>query len=535
MITYRNGLKVLKGKTKIFPFILAGTVFLTACSGNLRSNNNNSTSSNARSNTRSNAVATPQPATTPQPPAARTLSEKDREMLNARITISEEIASEMLEFLSSIEVTYLHSELFEIERALSQYANMNFRSPASNEIVRNNRVNAIDLYNRVLENNRNHPGNNQIIDNDTLRVVVDILTTMINEKLDGEASIDTNILDHTLKNLKIFEYFSFGRAYVEYHDSVLNINFRAIEDLQTLNPNENMLERIIRHEAIHLIQIDYVNNDQFDYRLGINYSYNNLVVNPLYWEWFVEGSAEKLSLKPGQEPFEYYNRIQDIQTMVLATILNENTTPTTLAELSLQNDLEKFFEHFHVADQQGKEEIIKMMFAYELRYNENEGFAQNYERQNNNRFGIIARDHYAIQTKPSIAQTLTRVFYRNLTKTLVDNSMSLNEIYILISLFETEMNRITRYNDTNREQENEAFLENYIRIQDNFWEMISQENEFSKEQLKDLFTSYHDVYFSERNRTSITIQIEALSNENNEFLQHLSDNRDNARTTNINR
>ena len=88
---------------------------------------------------------------------------------------------------------------------------------------------------------------------------------------------------------------------------------------------------------------------------------------------------------------------------------------------------------------------------------------------------------------------------------------------------------------TNREQENEMSLENYIKIQDNFWETISQENELSGIDLNCLFAGFHETYFSSASDNALFVEIESLSEEANIFLRLLSDNHKAARTTNINR
>jgi len=515
-------------KAQFSYIFFVGALLLTACS---TTNNINNESTSPPIIIEKNADANNNVTTTPLIPRNdNILSESEMLMLRSEVLLTEESIVSLLDLLSNMEVYYQHSDLFEIEAALRQYRSMNLVSPFSEEIIRNNYVDASHLYDIVLKNNEEFkiekPHRNvEDISNNVFRNIVDIIAIIVNEKLNSDAEIDIYILDNTLKNLCIFELGGFQTAAVEHKIPLLSVNFPNLEYHQQQNPDKDMLGNIVRHEGVHLMQIDYINNDQWDLNSGVSYSYRNLIINTLWWDWFTEGAAEKLHLRVGESPFVYHGQINDIEALSLTVIMNDNVTPTSIEELTLQRDLNKVFEIFGSSSEQEKEEIIKMMYAFELLHNRSREFSNNYKEKNNSDFTISDFDKYALQLRPAISQTLSKIFYINLSTSLLDNSMTLKEIFTVINAFEIEMNRFTRYDSEGRADSNAEFINNYIEIQNGFFNCISQNLDMKPEDIKTMLIHFNNTYFSSPEQSDILLEIVSLSESKNDFLIYMINSR----------
>ena len=535
-----NSLKKLK--YKILPVAVAGIIVtgLSSCvpKYNAEITKDYSYSTNSQSVTNAYDYSYEEPSYVP----SVTLEDYNLEELTVKFNSSE--IEDITKFISNIQVEYKDSELYNVDEALDTYSQMEPVDSTSNSIISNNHINSDLFYQLVLTNNnsflsldKTNKYNN--INNTKLKEIVDIISNHLNNLLQESTDIDANKLDENLKQLKILEFKSFGNAFVDMDDPMLCLNFTAIDSLQQQNRDINMLQRVIEHESSHLIQVSYPKEDEFEYNMGISYSYDNLKVNSLYWQWFVEASAEKLSLKTvSDNPFNYVDQVKGLESLTLASITHVDEVDE-VEKLSLQKDLDKLFELFHADTDQEKQEIVNMMFAYDIIFTENDDFLEHYQEVKGE-MDLLSLYDYKDEVKPSIASTLTKIFYTNLSNSLEANPSSLSDVYLLMRTFETEMCRLTDYDNTSKEKINTTFINNYSNIQNQFFETLSTKTNMESKELKDLYYLYSEAYcdnakFKTEEDYQINVNIDWLSEEQNEFLEHASKSRVYHINKNINR
>ena len=525
-----NSLKKLK--YKILPVAVAGIIVtgLSSCvpKYNAEITKDYSYSTNSQSVTNAYDYSYEEPSYVP----SVTLEDYNLEELTVKFNSSE--IEDITKFISNIQVEYKDSELYNVDEALDTYSQMEPVDSTSNSIISNNHINSDLFYQLVLTNNnsflsldKTNKYNN--INNTKLKEIVDIISNHLNNLLQESTDIDANKLDENLKQLKILEFKSFGNAFVDMDDPMLCLNFTAIDSLQQQNRDINMLQRVIEHESSHLIQVSYPKEDEFEYNMGISYSYDNLKVNSLYWQWFVEASAEKLSLKTvSDNPFNYVDQVRGLESLILANITNI-TQVDEIEKLSLQKDLNKLFELCNATTPEEKREIVNMMFAYDIIFTENDEFLE-YYKETKGEMDLLSLYDYKDELKPSIATTLTKMFYTNLANSLTTNESSLSDVYILMRTFETEMCRLTDYDNPTKDQINSSFIDNYDNIQNEFFTLLSAKTSIEASKLKDLYYLYSEEYrnsakFKTEDNYQIDVNVDWLSEEQNEFLEHTSKSR----------
>lgn len=447
-------------------------------------------------------------------------------------------------YISSINTNYKDSNLFNIKQALNKYINMNKPDIKSSIVISNNKVNQDKLYELVKKNNKNFLDKDKTnkytdINSTQLKNIISIISQQINEQLNNNKSINTNVLDNTLKNLKIFESTIFGNGCVENEDAKLCLNFNSIDTLQKQNPDVNMIKRVVQHESNHLIQVGYPKNDEFQYNMGICYSYNDLDINSLYWQWFAEGSAEKLTLKSIEDlPFNYQDHVKALESLTLAKIINKNCNIGDIEKISLQKNLNKLFEYFNATTDKQRKEIIKMMFSYDIIFSNNKEFMESAKESKGN-FDLLQMYDYQDELKGSIGITLSKMFYSDLSNLLVNQSAKLEDVYLLIRIFETELCRITDYDNTTKTEKNKDFVDGYCLIQNEFFNNLSGKTDMDKQKIIESYCAYSNSFcdnakYKNEDTYDLDVNIDWLSNKKNEFLKQIAKSRVSHINQNIN-
>lgn len=405
-------------KNKIIITTLAGVSFtLTGCLKNIEtdSNNNsdidtNSSSSNGlvsiedNYNTYSNEKTldnsiidiTPNKESTPNNVSDSSelhISDKDSEINefekynldydkinNIFVSFNNIDTKKSLEKIKDKKITFYFRDLIEPDKAINKYNLMKeYDSSHDLEFISDKKINKSLLKNKVIKNTEEYFNSNpkayhsKLSDSD-FNKIFDYLVESLNNSINDE--IDIYELDDNLKDLKIVNLTSNSNGVFETYNNVLGIN---VELINYLNKN-NILEMICSHEAKHIIQSGSIlekDNELYNKNIGILYEWDDLEYNSLNYQWFVEGSAEKLMLldMDGINDSDVYKyMVSTIDSIYFSSIYNEEVNEYTLPNISLQSNLNKLFDYFNCEDDKDKEEIIMFMNMYEIINNNSNTF-----------------------------------------------------------------------------------------------------------------------------------------------------------------
>ena len=115
--------------------------------------------------------------------------------------------------------------------------------------------------------------------------------------------------------------------------------------------------------------------------------------------------------------------------------------------------------------------------------------------------------------KGSVALTESKMFYTSLLKRINNKSISLNEVFSVISVFELEISRQTWYQS--KYGNLEEFLEGYNIIQEEFFGVLSINSGISIEEIKHLYYLYNANYSQEG------VDVSFLSDKENTYLKYI--------------
>lgn len=461
------------------------------------------------------------------------LSEEVLDTLNQKISCLDSDIGTFSSYVHNLDVYYENSEYFQIEESLAKYAAMKEYDTDTSVFIKNGTIDESALKQQILKNNSQYLSSfsgskyKELEDSDfdtIFKTVVKGLNLYLNE------DIDLTQLDDKLANLKILSMSTSGSGMVT-DDGIMAFNLNVIETRQQSYPNVDYLKITVLHEANHLIQVSSVKEREeegYSRNLGVAYEWDDLALNPLFFSWYVEGAAEQLMLKDYDNSLEaptYKNNVNAIETITLANILRDDVDEMTLSKLSLQSDLEKFFSVFHCQTEKDKIEVIKMMYAFEICINQPSDFSNFYKDMTGNNLSTY---DYQDSLKASIAQTLTKQFYEGLAESVSNNSATLEDVFSMISSFETEMNRLTKYSNDYYYDANEGFIAMYQEIQEQFFTLLSNSLNLSVERIQELYNLYYHDNISNWTTTSL------LGNDEITFVNGLLTSRSSNKTKTIN-
>ena len=123
--------------------------------------------------------------------------------------------------------------------------------------------------------------------------------------------------------------------------------------------------------------------------------------------------------------------------------------------------------------------------------------------------------------RASVGGTLTKVFYENLSTSIVDKDISLEDIFSITAAFETEMARVTRYSSATYQDAHVAFAQHYNDIQSQFFTLLGKSLDMKAEDVYALYNGYFHDNLSDTMNSSL-LDSEELSYVNDILQSRLS-------------
>lgn len=456
------------------------------------------------------------------------LDDVSNAIISSSVTLSDNELLNFENYVKGIKVSYPYSDLYGIKDNLSKYYNKTNYKPNDVNIFTNNFISADKIYSIVKENNarENYP-DKKIMPDSELKKICSIISDLINDYVKNN-DVDLNLLSEKLLDLRIVKFDDFSNGYYDNETSTLGFN------LDSINKSSDFYKRTVEHETYHLLSYcskSELVNSNYSNRAGISYEFSDSKVNSMSFEWFKEGSAEYLTMNRNgtRETEIYQSLIKSFDTVKVSMILADSDL-SKFENLSLGNNLDDLFNYFNAQTDSDKEEVLNMMYAYELIHDLNSNssardFYELYEEKNGN---SVNKSSLTKDLKCSIAQTLTKQFYINLANKCKNTTISLEEIFSLISIFENELSREIWYSNSGNKDAYADFYLNYNSIQSLFFETLASKLNISQEEIQQAYNSYNakvDV-----DASNLTL----VSSDKKDYLGYILETRKNDKMNSVN-
>ncbi len=398
--------------------------------------------------------------------------------------------------LDEIDVDYTYKDLYNFDEVINEYNKLNF---SNNHETKLNSLTFDDVYNIILENNKQYKKtkNSSIfreLESKELKNIVKIIVDTVNDFINNNENISIDRVKCVLGDLKVFnQKSSMNNAFVT-DDNCLILSPNMLKFATTIN-GDNADEDVFIHEIIHLLQkgcnCDLNLNDNLKRNFGISYGFKNVKLNSLDFSWLYEASAEKsMQNYTGHDPLVYKNMISYLESLSIVNLVNDTYKVNDTENLSFKRGYEELYKFFDAETESEKRDILNLMYSIQIMQQAPSDFYNLLEektglKKDNN---LIDKINYEI--KGSICETLTKIFYKNLSKAIIEKEISLGDIFYLISIFENDINNHVLYNSPKKYQYNEHFMNTYIDIQDNFFEELSKTINCSEEEIINNYNNY---------------------------------------------
>lgn len=449
------------------------------------------------------------------------------------IKVDSSTTKDFYHYLEKINVDYDYSDIFYVEEALEKYEDGKYQGDINEHtydlLDGKSKVDTNKLYKLVKDNNDKHlkkVGKTSLyekLSDKELKIVCEIIADTINKYIDSNKDIDLDEISCNLGGLKVFNKMTMLNAYVS-TDGCLVISPTMIDILQKSNKNIDVYRNTIMHETVHLLQrsCDDVEREYPGKQGGIGYKFEDLDVNPLYFNWLLEGSAEKCVInQTGDDALVYETMISYIQSLNFVSVLKNDVKVNQTEELSLSRNLEKLFEQFGCKTYEDKVELINMMMAIEIIQSEPEDFTRKYEKVYGKTLDVNEYSMVKCKIKPQAMMTLSKYFYSNLMRAIENKQIALEDLFYLISTFEQDINGHIKYTNNYYDEYNKEFLEEYIKLQNEFFYTISINSSYSDDEIIGMFNEYNKNIIT-NDKVCANYSLNWLDKDKKEFIDELS-------------
>ncbi len=417
--------------------------------------------------------------------------------------------NEFIRWVDSKDVKYVYADLYNIDNV---YNNIKpYQGTISNQqhqhtdlITSVSKIPTVDeVYNKIVSNSneylRTHKGYYSL-SSDYTRLIAQILVDMVKENYSELSKTDITRLYCMLNDVT-----AVGIDSTDFSVNDLNqmYNARVTDDAVVMLDTEMIgqlkgsqtMERTIAHEVAHLFQrmcpdhkingLTQIGGSQYVENFD-----NTGEANSLHFQWLYEAAAEQMSMNEydAKTPLVYKNMVGYLHTLDLITLIRPNYDETSIAVSQMSTNPDKIYEVFGAKTEEEKREIAHMLYSICYIQTEREDFVTVYEKSN----GSIQGKETTVKKimKESVAQTMTKYFYKNLAERVHNGSVSLQDAFYLINTFEGALNLHIVYDDAERVEYNDESIKFYIETQNKFFQMIAQDSGMTYDEIVEKFGNY---------------------------------------------
>lgn len=456
------------------------------------------------------------------------------------ISLSQANYNTFANWVRSKDVTYVYADLYNVDYTQSQIDE--YQTQISNQehihtdlITSTNKIPTQQMiYNKILNNNSKYLSQNPgyyKLDNSYITTISTQLESILKDiysdldKTDIERIYcmlnDVVVVGIDSTDFKLNDLEQVYNARVT-EDAVVMLDTKQIAALE----GENTIERTIVHEVVHLFQrmcpdhqikgLTQIGNSQYVDR----YDETKEAVNSLHFQWLYEAAAEKISMNQydAKTPLVYTNMVGYLNTLDLITLIRPDYNEQSIAISQMSTNPDAIYEVFGAKTEEEKKEIAHMLFSICYIQTEREDFATVYKQEN----GEIIGQETTIKKimKESVAQTMTKYFYLNLSERVANGNIDLQDAFYLINTFEGALNRHLEYAEEERLEYTNDALSFYIQTQNKFFELVAESSGMTYEDIVTKFNDYALVIKTD-NTYSRNYSLSWLTEDEKEFIGNM--------------
>lgn len=446
-------------------------------------------------------------------------------LLNKEVAFKNGDFDKTLALFDGLIAEYPYQELYGIMDAYEDYLALPEYVSTHENYFADGEFTSQELYNITKSNNdanKNYETDDYVPD-DELKYICEIMAPVILDYALNADEQECKLLSEKLENLQITNFSDFGFGYYSDYDNCLGVRIDLKGDPQ--------YEHTIVHETQHLLQSGgrkWSESKNIFCNFGMQYRFTEEGDNPLALHVMSENCAEMLAhnwFKSRQYDVYEHSIVYHFELIKVPTILDKNIESDSFEKLSLSRRIEDLFDYFGCETQAEKEEVLNMLCAinYLSDYQSvGQYFRERYEEKTGKEYdGFI----FMCEVYNALGQTLTKHFYRNLAEILENKTVTVEEVFTIMALYEHKLSNSMLISEP---EDIKDALSLYQKSQTEFLQILSQKLGMSVEELQAAYDEFYTDAVLNASAISFLSQSEA------EFLQYTTDTALNQRFRSIN-
>ena len=408
------------------------------------------------------------------------------------ISMNEEKLNSFREYVDSIETDYPITDLIEIETALARESSFKSSTSTHPDLrSTSGKIQLDTLVNTVVKNSDayyENLGSMKSFYTKMTRSEISAISEIIIDTIEKESeinNIDIKTISHKLSALKMFKKSGSVAIASMNSENVFTVNDNMLNVASIIANEQNAFVDTVIHETEHIIQGDIPENVDA-YHIGPCFRDKSLDINPLYWSWYIEASAEKSMMNlTGDENITYASQINYLESIAYALTLNDDYNVGDLEKITLTKDREKLMNLLGL----DRDEFISLMYAVEIIQTESKEFDSTYENKTGSPLDNDTLVELKRKLKGAFTESLAKVFYKNLASQICTGKLDLESSFYLIKIFEADAFSHIRYDEKEKLEMALPYLVNYAKIQNAFWQSL-ESLELTNDEIAKRFDEY---------------------------------------------
>lgn len=447
------------------------------------------------------------------PPVGKVVGYTFADKAGSPLSLSDKSAAHILDTVENTPCDYAYTHLYqldEVKKRLQFDATVDKHTYSA--LNKENQLDASHFCKVVEINNKafmkDDPFGYENVEKGYLEQLCTFIVEVVSVMRQRCPDIDWERVYCNLGNLKIL-YKTGMLSYAEVSkDQVLAINKNNTEIILNMK-GENGFRNVLTHETMHILQLGCAceNIPGCERRAGTAVYWEDFTLNTTDWSWMIEGAAERYMCSlTGDDAVSYQYKMDYLCSLNMIAMLRKDTPADIMESLTFDSDPEKLFTALGCTTQQQRDEVLNMLITTNVLQMRPKVFYDLLEDED------INSDAFSYSLKPAICLSMAKIFYRNLTAFLRENTVTDKDLYCLLTLFEGTLNQHLRYTDEAQNDINEPFFDGYLPLRNALFAALQTDN--TQLNIADGYKTY-DIVAGEKTLNAI---LDSLPEEKRTFL-----------------
>lgn len=440
-----------------------------------------------------------------------------------KVCLTKEQADHYIDSIEQFAPIYKYEDLYQLDKALEKEKSYKKAKTHSSMI---SEITGDAIYETVIKNNKAYLDSldafaYEEFKKKELKKICKKIADVVNNQIEISEDVDQDEMKCKLNRLVVL------KNDIMMVNACVTSDYRMLISPDTISivkgKDKDVMMDIVTHETIHLVQMECPDtialNGNFEARYGFSTDYDELEVNSLSLLWLVEASAEKcMCTYENIEPITYEYMVGYLESLALTELVNDDYRVGDMEHLIYKDTVEDLYDFFDAKTDSEKRELLNMLYSIQIIEQEPEDLKKAYDdylghEADENEFGQLLSN-----AKCNALLTISRLFYKNLTKKLSERDISIGDVFYMISVYELDLNNHITYNYSGGYERKKSVIEQYLQIQDEFFATIAPNVNMTKDELIDSFNAYTYKYIGDDGTEVANYNLSWLGNDKIDYL-----------------